>query len=90
MLRLAELARAAGLDGVVCSGAEVAAVHRAWPGGFLVVPGLRPAGGAANDQKRAVSPRAALDAGASVLVVGRPITEAENPDAAARAIEATL
>ena len=90
VLRLTELAMAAGVDGVVCSGAEVAAVHKLWPRGFLVVPGVRPAGGAAGDQKRVVTPRAALDAGASVLVVGRPITQATDPDAAARAIEATL
>lgn len=90
VLRLAELARAAGLDGVVCSGAEVAAVHAAWPTSFLVVPGLRLADGAADDQKRTVTPRAALDSGASVLVVGRPITAAPDPEAAARAIRATL
>jgi orotidine-5'-phosphate decarboxylase len=89
-LRLAELAREAGLDGVVCSGAEVKAVRRLWPQGFLVVPGVRPAGGEAGDQKRVVTPRQALDAGASILVVGRPITRAEDPDLAARAIAATL
>ena len=71
------LAREAGLDGVVCSGAEVKAVRRLWPQGFLVVPGVRPAGGEAGDQKRVVTPRQALDAGASILVVGRPITRAE-------------
>ena len=90
-LRLAELAHAAGLDGIVCSGHEVAAVHRQWKDGFLVVPGLRPAtGGDTGDQKRTVTPRAARDAGASVLVIGRPISRAEDPLAAARAIEATL
>jgi orotidine-5'-phosphate decarboxylase len=88
--RLADLAREAGLDGLVCSGAEVAAVKRRWHDGFLVVPGVRPAGGAAGDQKRVITPRAALDAGASILVVGRPITQAADPDEAARAIEATL
>jgi len=90
VLRLARLARAAGVDGVVCSGAEVAAVHAAWPAGFLVVPGLRLAEDGTDDQKRTVTPRAALDAGASVLVVGRPITAAPDPAAAARAIRATL
>jgi orotidine-5'-phosphate decarboxylase len=84
------LAREAGLDGVVCSGVEVAAAKAAWPEGFFVVPGVRPADGAAGDQKRVVTPRQALDAGASILVVGRPITLATDPDAAARAIEATL
>lgn len=88
--RLAALAREAGLDGVVCSGAEVAVLKKAWPDGFFVVPGVRPAGGAQGDQKRVVTPRQALDAGASILVVGRPITLAEDPDAAARAIAATL
>lgn len=91
VVRLAELARSAGVDGIVCSGAEVAAAKRAWKDGFFVVPGVRPANGSAlGDQKRVVTPRAALDAGASILVVGRPITQAEDPDQAARAIEATL
>lgn len=89
-LRLARLAQKSGLDGIVCSGAEVAAIRDAWPEGFLVVPGVRPAGGALGDQKRAVTPRQALDSGASILVIGRPITLAENPDFAAREIEATL
>jgi orotidine-5'-phosphate decarboxylase len=88
--RLTALAREAGLDGVVCAGAEVAAARKAWPDGFLVVPGVRPADAAALDQKRVVTPRQALDAGASVLVVGRPITQAADPDQAARAIAATL
>ncbi|WP_419825729.1 orotidine-5'-phosphate decarboxylase [Sphingomonas sp.] len=88
--RLADLARAAGLDGIVCSGAEVAAAHRAWHDGFLVVPGVRPAEGRVGDQKRVVTPRQARDRGASVVVIGRPITGAEDPAEAARAIEATL
>ncbi|MFN9376972.1 MAG: orotidine-5'-phosphate decarboxylase [Novosphingobium sp.] len=90
VLRLADLAHSAGLEGIVCSGQEVGAVHRQWKDGFFVVPGLRPAGGAMGDQKRAVTPREARDAGASVLVIGRPISRAEDPVAAARAIEATL
>ncbi len=90
VMRLTDLAMTAGVDGIVCSGAEVAAAHKLWPKGFLVVPGLRPADGAAGDQKRVVTPRAALDSGASVLVIGRPITQAADPDLAARAIEATL
>ncbi len=93
-LRLAELAQAAGLDGIVCSGHEVAAIHRQWKDGFLVVPGLRPPNGNGRnglaDQKRIVTPREARDAGASVLVIGRPISRAEDPLAAARAIEETL
>lgn len=90
-LRLADLAQEAGLDGIVCSGHEVGAIHKRWKNGFLVVPGLRAAGnGQGEDQKRTVSPRAARDAGASVLVIGRPISRAEDPAAAARAIEGTL
>ena len=90
VLRLTELAKEAGVDGVVCSGEEVGAAHKLWPKGFFVVPGVRLAGGAVGDQKRVVTPRAAIDAGASILIVGRPITQAQNPDAAAREIEATL
>jgi orotidine-5'-phosphate decarboxylase len=88
--RLTALARSAGIDGVVCSGNEVAAAKAIWPEGFFVVPGVRPAGSNVADQKRVITPRAALDAGASILVVGRPITGADDPDAAARAISATL
>ena len=93
-LRLAEIAHSAGLDGIVCSGHEVAAIRRQWKDGFFIVPGLRPAAkGAGNslaDQKRTVTPREARDAGASVLVIGRPISRADDPVAAARAIEETL
>jgi orotidine-5'-phosphate decarboxylase len=88
--RLAALAQEAGLDGIVCSGHEVKAARKAWKDGFFVVPGLRPAGSAMGDQKRAVTPRQARDDGASVLVIGRPITGAESPDDAARAIVGTL
>ncbi|MXP29070.1 orotidine-5'-phosphate decarboxylase [Porphyrobacter algicida] len=90
VLRLAELAQAAGLDGIVCSGQEVKSVHDQWHDGFFVVPGLRPAGTASGDQKRVVTPRQARDDGASVLVIGRPISRAENPLAAALEIESTL
>ncbi|MDR2858525.1 MAG: orotidine-5'-phosphate decarboxylase [Novosphingobium sp.] len=90
-LRLADLAHSAGLDGIVCSGHEVAAIRAQWKNGFFVVPGLRPAGGKhSGDQKRTVTPREARNAGASVLVIGRPISRAEDPLAAARAIEETL
>ena len=87
---LADLARDAGLDGIVCSGNELAAVRAHWKHGYFVVPGIRPADGAAGDQKRVMTPRSALDAGASMLVIGRPITEADDPAAALRAISATL
>lgn len=88
--RLTELAQAAGLDGIVCSGAEVAAAKAAWPDGFFVVPGVRPAGGHVGDQKRVVTPEKAIDDGASVLVIGRPITGAQDPAQAIRDIAGTL
>ncbi|MEP3051492.1 MAG: orotidine-5'-phosphate decarboxylase [Erythrobacter sp.] len=90
VMRLADLAHDSGLDGIVCSGQEVGKVHRQWKDGFFVVPGLRPAGTSVGDQKRTVTPRKARDDGASVLVIGRPISRADDPMAAARAIEATL
>lgn len=90
VMRMTELSREAGLDGVVCSGKEVKAAKKLWPDGFFVVPGVRPANGHAADQKRTVTPADALHAGASILVIGRPITQADEPDNAARAIEATL
>ncbi|MBY6217484.1 orotidine-5'-phosphate decarboxylase [Qipengyuania aquimaris] len=90
VMRLADLAHTSGLDGVVCSGHEIKAVHDQWKDGFFVVPGLRPEGSNTGDQKRVVTPRQARDDGASVLVIGRPISRAEDPAQAARAIEATL
>lgn len=90
VLRLADLAHSAGLDGIVCSGHEVRDVRQQWKDGFFVVPGLRLAHNGTGDQKRVVTPRQARDDGASVLVIGRPISRAEDPVAAARAIEATL
>jgi len=88
--RLTGLARASGIDGVVCSGNEASAARALWPDGFFVVPGVRPEGGALGDQKRVMTPRAALDAGASILVIGRPITMADDPAAAAQAINASI
>jgi orotidine-5'-phosphate decarboxylase len=88
--RLATLARDSGVDGIVCSGAEVKAASTSWPDGFFVVPGVRPEGSELADQKRVVTPRAALDDGASILVIGRPITGAADPAAALQAIAATL
>jgi len=88
--RLAKLAQEAGVDGIVCSGAEVAAACTAWPSGFFVVPGVRPAGADVADQKRVVTPAKALDDGASILVIGRPITSASDPARAIRDIAATL
>lgn len=88
--RLAALSREAGLDGIVCSGEEVKASRTAWPNGFFVVPGVRPEGSGAGDQKRIVTPRQAIEAGASILVIGRPITGAQDPNAALQAIVASL
>lgn len=88
--RLSDLARESGLDGIVCSGHEVKAAHKMWRDGFFVVPGVRPAGAKVADQKRIVTPAQAIHDGASILVIGRPISQAEDPVAAVRAIEATL
>jgi orotidine-5'-phosphate decarboxylase len=88
--RLAELAGEAGIDGIVCSGEEVASARDIWPEGFFVVPGVRPEGGDVADQKRVVTPVDALSDGASVLVIGRPITAAADPAQAIREIAADL
>ncbi|MBB4211590.1 orotidine-5'-phosphate decarboxylase [Rhodothalassium salexigens DSM 2132] len=87
VLRLARLGRASGLGGLVCSSREVAAVRAAvGPDMTLVVPGIRPAGAAIGDQKRVMTPAQAVAAGADLLVVGRPITQADDPAAAAAAV----
>lgn len=89
--RLADLAQEAGADGVVCAPTEVAALRdRCGRDFILVVPGIRPAGAAAGDQKRTLSAAAAITAGADYLVVGRPITQADDPAAAAAAIHAEI
>lgn len=88
--RLAALAQEAGLDGIVCSGAEVAAARQAWSDGYFVVPGVRPAGFDVGDQKRVVTPADALADGASALVIGRPITGAPDPRRAIMDIAAGL
>lgn len=86
-LRLAVLAKESGLDGVVCSPEEIVAIRAACgPEFLLVVPGIRPAGSAAADQKRIATPGSAAKAGADLLVIGRPITGAADPAAAAREI----
>jgi orotidine-5'-phosphate decarboxylase len=89
--RLALLAQSAGIDGVVCSVGEAADVRAACGPGFtLLCPGIRLAGGDAQDQRRVSRPRAAVLAGADFIVVGRPITKAADPGAAARGILADL
>ena len=88
---LAELAREAGCDGVVCAPTDIRAVRAVCPPPFLIVtPGIRPAGTSADEQVRIATPRAARDAGADRLVIGRPITRAPDPRAAAEAIIAEL
>lgn len=88
---LAALARDAGCDGVICAPTDVAAVRAICPTPFLIVtPGVRPPGAGADDQARTLTPREAIDAGADRLVIGRPITRAPDPRAAAAAILETL
>ena len=85
--RLALLAKQSGLDGIVCSSAEVEGLRKLLgPDMILMVPGIRPAWSVANDQKRIMTPRKAMDVGATYLVIGRPITKAEDPADAARRI----
>jgi orotidine-5'-phosphate decarboxylase len=80
VLRLAEMARAAGAHGIVCSGAEAAAVRATYGNTLrLLIPGIRLAGGDVHDQARVVTPEAALAAGASYLVLGRAVTAAADP-----------
>lgn len=91
VMRRVEQALAAGMDGVVSSPLEAAAIRAIVPKDFLIVtPGVRMAGGDAGDQKRIATPRKALNSGASHLVVGRPISGAGDPKAAAKAILGTL
>jgi orotidine-5'-phosphate decarboxylase len=89
--RLAALAVGAGARALVCSPREVAAVrHEVGPGIMLITPGVRPLGADPNDQARVATPEEALRAGADLLVIGRPITGAPDPGAAAAAIAAPL
>jgi orotidine-5'-phosphate decarboxylase len=89
--RLALLAAGSGLRGLVCSPLEITALRHLLPSRMqLVTPGIRPGGGGGDDQKRTLSPREAMDAGADWLVIGRPITQAPDPRKAAEAILAVL
>jgi orotidine-5'-phosphate decarboxylase len=84
-------ARDTGVDGLVCSPEEAAALREiAGPGMVLVTPGIRPAGSSTGDQKRIMTPTRAIEAGADYLVVGRPVLEARDPRAAADAIVAEI
>jgi orotidine-5'-phosphate decarboxylase len=85
--RLARLTQSCGLDGVVCSPAEIATLRAACGDDFnLIVPGIRPTWASTGDQKRIMTPREACDLGATILVIGRPITGADDPAAAAARI----
>ena len=91
VVRLAQLTKANGLDGVVCSAHEIAPLRAALGKDFmLVVPGIRPAGADRNDQSRVMTPPEAHKAGADILVIGRPITAAPDPARAARDIAQSL
>ena len=91
VLRLADLAHAAGLDGVVCSPKESALLRRRLGEGFLLVtPGVRPVGADIGDQKRVLSPAEAIQQGSDYLVIGRPVTQADDPVAVLRAINAEI
>ena len=91
VIRLARLAQHNGADGVICAAPEISLLRQnCGPNFKLVVPGIRPKGSAAGDQKRVMTPGDAIRLGADHLVIGRPITEAENPEASARAIAKEL
>lgn len=91
VVKLARLAHACGLDGVVCSAQEARELRRqCGPGFLLVTPGIRPEGSATDDQRRVATPREALAEGADYLVIGRPITRAPDPAAALRQISASI
>ena len=91
VVRLALLAREAGMDGVVCSPQEIVALRNACGTDFkLVVPGIRPTWAAKGDQKRIMTPKQAMEAGADYLVIGRPISAADNPKEAAEKISAEI
>ena len=91
VLNLAQLTRQSGLDGVVCSAQEVSMLRAALGSSFaLVTPGIRPAGSAADDQRRIVTPADAVELGSSYLVIGRPITQAQDPVAKCQQIIAEI
>ena len=91
VLRLARLARQSGLDGVVCSSRETAVLRDALgPDFLLVTPGIRPAGSEADDQRRVMTPTDAISAGSNYLVIGRPVTKADDPVSVLRTINSDL
>lgn len=91
VLRLAHLAQACGVDGVVCSAREIVMLRRSLPEDFLLVtPGIRPAGDSAGDQKRIATPASAISDGGDFLVIGRPVTQSADPTAKLRDILAEI
>lgn len=91
VIRLAHLTQRAGLDGVVCSPQEVEILRQHLGADFkLITPGIRPVGADFGDQRRVMTPAAAVSAGSDYLVIGRPITQADNPAEVLRSINATL
>jgi orotidine-5'-phosphate decarboxylase len=91
VLDLASLTKKAGLDGVVCSAMEAESLKQLLGKDFkLVTPGIRPAGSNADDQKRIMTPKKAIDVGVDYLVIGRPITKAENPQAVLQEINQSI
>jgi orotidine-5'-phosphate decarboxylase len=91
VLRLAALAQRCGLDGVVCSSRETAVLReRLGPDFTLVTPGIRPAGSQQDDQRRVMTPQQAISSGASYLVIGRPVTQADDPVSVLRTINSEL
>ena len=87
VIQMAKLTKECGLDGIVCSSHEIDIIRKECGNDFiLMVPGIRPEGSAVGDQKRIMTPRDAMDKGASHLVIGRPITQADNPAQAAQNI----
>lgn len=91
VVRMAKLTQEAGLDGVVCSSHEIELIHEACGKDFItMVPGIRPTGSSAGDQSRIMTPQQAIEKGATHLVIGRPISGADNPAQAAKDIMGSL
>jgi orotidine-5'-phosphate decarboxylase len=90
LLKRLNAAMSAGCDGIVCAAPDLAVIRRVAPRITTVVPGIRPAGADVHDQQRIATPRSAIESGADILVVGRPITRADSPAAAAEAISTEI
>jgi orotidine-5'-phosphate decarboxylase len=90
LLKRLEAATSAGCGGIVCAAPDLDVIRGAAPSIIKVVPGIRPTGADVHDQKRIATPRSAIESGATILVVGRPITQADDPAAAAESIAAEV